>query len=630
MSKLLATERMTSINSYFELSNVTTPTTIGFITSSIDMSESTTMYFNTETSKSYVKTEPTHLYANTETLNFYLTSTNLYTNTETTISFAKGKTANFNSDIKTSFFFTETYEVRTVTLGILSNAVSTYQSMFVRNYITGSFVSGNSQLMTFASTAYSSISSYDVITSTLETSHFRFHLFSESHIVDTQRDNFFPIISDSDLSVLSMTKFPSYVIDPYIATSSTLVSVSIAMTETKDSALETTHISLASNTSLITETFKTTINTSYADSNVTSISINVLTSGLQSVSDYASSASTTFDIFFKSESHHLSLLSTEYKSTSQTGYPSYETGSLIEDSNTRIYSSEISHLGIYDSHSRAASSETPRGPMNRIRSSTTDFQSTYFESYSKSTDESFSLKIPEYFVTALQSTSLSYPLNTKANTTGNDSKMKTTYTLNSKIQSGILMTGPSVIANQFHEYSIQISTVLPDYETTSLTTTTNSDSKTMTSLKKSSIQQTINSNSYIEIDTSFKNSSLFSSLLSESSALNDQYMTSEEVVKSTQSFNSVQSGLSEKNKNIIFISTTSGVVTVIVVTLLIILTRMYMSKDEMKQHKKDYNISKSNNIHSTKTVFSDYSLTGKNIHPLLNTASYEKYWNEMV
>lgn len=107
--------------------------------------------------------------------------------------------------------------------------------------------------------------------------------------------------------------------------------------------------------------------------------------------------------------------------------------------------------------------------------------------------------------------------------------------------------------------------------------------------------------------------------------------------KSTISTSTVQSGLSEKNKIIIFISTTSAVITIIVVILLIIFARINMSKHNKKPRQEDDNISWSNYSNPPKTVFPDFSFTGKSIYPLLNTSStsfkmhpYEQNWNDIV
>lgn len=104
----------------------------------------------------------------------------------------------------------------------------------------------------------------------------------------------------------------------------------------------------------------------------------------------------------------------------------------------------------------------------------------------------------------------------------------------------------------------------------------------MPSMIKPSYKQTNSGISYIEIETSFKDSLFSLDSFSGSVISYDQDMTSlsSVVYKSirTLSTKTIQSGLNEKNKTIIFITTTSAVIAMLVVILLIILPRSICQK----------------------------------------------------
>lgn len=99
----------------------------------------------------------------------------------------------------------------------------------------------------------------------------------------------------------------------------------------------------------------------------------------------------------------------------------------------------------------------------------------------------------------------------------------------------------------------------------------------------------------------------------------------------------IKSGLSEKNKNIIFISTISAVtvVIIIIVILSMIFARVYMSN--MKFPNEDNDISLSTCSIPPKTDLSDYLISVKHKYLWPTTSytsfkmhSYEPNWNDIV
>ncbi|CAG2239475.1 unnamed protein product [Mytilus edulis] len=115
-------------------------------------------------------------------------------------------------------------------------------------------------------------------------------------------------------------------------------------------------------------------------------------------------------------------------------------------------------------------------------------------------------------------------------------------------------------------------------------TTSSYNNATISSMIKPSFQQTINDNGLTKIDTSFED---FMSKDQEITILSSGVFNS----MSASSTITIKGGLSEKNKTIIFISTTSAVITIIGVMLLIIFAKVYLSKYNMKPRKEGDNIS---------------------------------------
>ncbi|CAG2227241.1 unnamed protein product [Mytilus edulis] len=147
-----ATENTTSVDSITEFSNITLPMITGSLTPTSDISATATSYLNTGTTNLYAKTESTNFFSSTETIH-------LYTKSESTTSYANTETSNLNANIATSNSHantdsiyvdvtTETTEIQTENLRIVSNTMSNYQSVFVSKAAkTGSF-DAVSQIMT--------------------------------------------------------------------------------------------------------------------------------------------------------------------------------------------------------------------------------------------------------------------------------------------------------------------------------------------------------------------------------------------------------------------------------------------------------------------------------------------------
>lgn len=575
MSTSIATEGTTSINSIPEFSNITLPM---ISDSTIEISASSSSYFNTESSNMNAHTESTFFYSNTETTHFYTKTeiTTTYTCTETTSFNANTETTNVHANTETTEIdaSTETYAIETKTLGIVSNYISIYQSMFATtaaNSTPGSFGT-TSQIMTepFAPPTYS-ISSYNyneiTVPTVFKTSNFLLQTFSETSIALDFPKN----------SILSMTLSPSYIGNSLIASLSTSFS-DCFMTDTPASIFEISNVSRVNGFSLTTETAHTLMTAAIFDPSVNSE---------------------------KSEGVYSS----------------------------RILSSRNSYMYI-----NAMPSKTQLWPLNDIQKVTSDFQSTTVDQHSQLSYKVISSIISEYSENVLQSTSLLSSFYTTEESTETDSYMKTTDMQNFATQSSILTNDTFLFTNPS---SIQISTVLPDFGSTLFATTINYNSKAISSMITPSSQRTNSYNSYNEIGTLSKDLSFFINSFSES-------VTSRELLMSTLSFkvtesvstmssNTIQSGFSEKIKNIIFIGITSAVVTIIIVILIIIFVKLYMSEYKLKHRKNADNISWCNNSCSTKAAFPDYSFTGKNIYPMLDTSStsfkmhsYRHNWNDIV
>lgn len=571
MSTSIATEGTTSINSIPEFSDIALPM-ISYSTIEVSISS----YFNTESSKIIAHTESTFVSFNTGTTHFYTKTeiTTAYTSSGTTSLNANIKTTNVDANTETTDIgvSTETYEIETKTVGIVSNYMSTYQSMFPTTaaiYTPGSFDT-TSQIMTelFAPPAYSiSLYTYNEITVPIEfkTSNFVPQTFSETSIA----------LDFSIYSIFSMTLSPSYIGNSFVESLSTSFSIATFMTDTHTSIFEISNVSRVNGFSLTTETAQTPMTAAIFDSSGNSE---------------------------KSEG---------------------------------VYSSGILSLRNSDMYTSEMPSETQLWSLNDIQNVTSDFQSTSFDQHSQLSYKVISSGISEYSENVLQSASLLSSFYTTEESTETDSYMKTTKLQNFTTQSSILTMDTFLFTNHS---SIQISTVLPDVGTTLFATTINYNSKAISSMITPSSQRTNSDNSYNEIGTSSKDLSSFFNSFFESVTSRELLMTSEVIeLISTLSTRTIPSGLSEKNKNIIFITTTSAVVTIIVVILLMIFAKLYMSKYNLKPPKEGDNISWSNKSIPPKAAFPDYSVTGKRIYPLLNTSStsfkmhpYEHNWNDIV
>lgn len=356
-----------------------------------------------------------------------------------------------------------------------------------------------------------------------------------------------------------------------------------------------------------------TLITSYLDD--TRHSFDDFTGGSQTFSqDYAVAASTSFAFPPHSTDDRLSLHTTEYYETLQTDFTSHVTTSLYKSHTKNATTSEKSY-----NHTSGMPSQIELASLNDVEDSTTDF-----EADSQSNDAVFSSDIFTYLLSTLQTASPFSPFNKKANASTVKSYIVPTNMLSFESQSSILTMDRSLFTNLS---SIEVSTMLLDFKTTLLTTTIDFGGKIMPSTIKPTSKQTKSCISYTEINTSFKDSSFSFGPLSGSLASNYPFKTSLlsglSTSISTLSTNTVDNGLAEKSKNIIFISTSAAVLTITVLIFVIIFAKVYISKNS--------------NSSPPDTALPDYSFTGKLIYPLLNTSTtslemypYEHNWKDIV
>lgn len=685
---LSASERTTHFN-IIEFSNASTSVITGRITSTIDMAASHTSYLNNKATDVYADTETSNFYATTKTTKIIKnieTETNFYSNTDATeiltvtSEFLSNTMYSYQSIYVTAVasgisgsFFSITTSQRTIEMFASPGyVISSYGDIILPFPLESHTANYFPQSYSETSILYSVDTQSDNLFNTLI-------VYSSS-------------LSSSDTlkhSVLSMTISPSHVIDPYKATVSIFFPDLSLATETPDSALSllaqigqspiTTStvdsidvitvfnsdktvsllLSLSVNnnhpqitrkgsrwmsTPSVVDTMSysssieyppcsycenmpvTTVilnnrnsewpssiidnmrhnttgilNMSYSEES--SIIIEDSTSGfLQNSQERAASVSTSLDIFFQSMEFNLTLRTIEYHAEMQTKLISKSFVELqTNNANKVMYSTDKETSGTSETHTNVLSSEKQIGSINDIQSSRNDLQSTYFETYHQSTDADYSVKMSEY-------------------------QSKSSYL---QSQSGILSMDLPRLKNPS---SYRISTVFTDAQTEWISANTNFNSKTMPSFIQPSYQQTYSGNLIFEIDTSFKDSSTYDGSFSRSFSSEDPVTTilSSGVFKSisTLSTSTIQSGLSDKAQNILFISTTAALLTIIVVILCIILARMYVSKDTIKPSTEDTNIRI--NSCSIGKAFTKYSFIGENIHPMLNNSFYEYNWDDIV
>lgn len=142
----------------------------------------------------------------------------------------------------------------------------------------------------------------------------------------------------------------------------------------------------------------------------------------------------------------------------------------------------------------------------------------------------------------------------------------------------------------------------------------------MTSVHITELQQNCTDEDYLRCNTDNHTSSSTISFIKNE--------TTNHFANTNSTKTSIKSGLSEKNKNIIFISTISAVVTIIIFIFFMMFARMYMSTNDT---------SLSTCSIPPKTDFPDYIISSKHIYPWLNTSStsfrmhlYEHDWNDAV
>lgn len=664
MSTPIATEGMTSINSISELSN----TTLFMISGSTITTSIETSNFDVNTQNNEIQTNTfiiiSHSVSTYQSVFVTTTATDISESFEIpiqtiteTFTMTGYTISSYNKIISSSTFETSIVFPQTVSETSISLSVDTLSDSLI-----------NTLLVSSGSLIATDSSEFSILSMTISPSHVGnsnipslSSFFSVQSLTSDTTDSAFKITNVSRVSNVSLTT--DTVITPIttaIVENTVLNSkkteiwmLSISEEKSRSQQIETNQISYSSKieepsfssyqdlssiqlSSSIIHTMDhfiyttNTLITSYLDD----------TSFFQSSSlDNAASVSTSFPYFIQPTYHHSSMQTTEYYATIHAEFTSYVTTSFYESNTdtaaTGIYYKEIVTAGKPYMHTSVMPSQTQLASMNNLQDLTIDFRSTYFEPYFKSNNDSFSSAISKYLLSTLQSTSLLLSFNTRTNVSGVTSYMETTsmMTFESSIQTKdltILSSPP-----------IQITAVSIDFKPTLLKTAINFNSKTMSSMIKPSSQQTNSDNTYNEIDTSSKDLSFLINSFSESVTSREQLMTtlSYDVIEpiSTLSTSTIQSGLSEKNKTIIFVSTTSAVVTIIVVISLMIFAKVYMSKYNLKPPAEDDNISWSNHSSPPKAAFTDYSVTGKRIYPLLNTSStsfkmhpYEHNWNDIV
>lgn len=569
MSTSIATEGTTRINSIPELSDITLP-----MISDSTFEVSVSSYIKTGSSNMNEHTESTFVYFNTET-------THLYTKTEKTTTYTSTETLSLNANIETSNVYTntettdigartETYEIETNTLGIILNSMSTYQSMFATT--AANYTPGSFDTSSQLTTEPFAPPAYSLSSSS----------YNEITVPTVfKTSNFVPqTFSETTIAsdILKYSSFfmipsPSHIGNSINASLSTSFSFASFMTYTPASVLEISNISRVNGFLLTTEMSQTPV------------------------------------------------LATIFDSSEMSKRPERVYSGILSSRNSDMCTSEMP-------------SETQLWSLNNIQKVTSDFHSTSFDQHSQLSYKVISSGISEYSENMLQSTSLLSSFYTTDDSTEIDSYTKTTNMQNFATQSSILTKDTFLFTNHS---SIQISTVLPDFKTTWYSTTINYNSKAMPSMITPSSQRKNSDNSYNEIGTSSKDLSFFINSFSEFVTSSKLLMTtlSSEIIESisTLSTSTTQSGLSEKNKNIIFISTTSSVVTIILVILLMIFAKLY----SLKPPEEGDTISWSNHSSPPKAAFPYYSDTGKRIYPLLNTSStsfkmhhYEHNWVDIV
>lgn len=613
----------------------------GSITSTYDVSVSDTSDLNTGTTNFDPLTESTNFYFYTETAHVYM---NIETATSY-MSYANTATKNYNSSIDILFHslhvstasqiktdYSE-YSIVSLTISASYGGDSYIASLITLFSVSNLTVDTPDRSYDKTNVHYGN--SYSFLTETMQTSE-----ITTTVNLKANSDKSESLLSSLSLNNSRIQQMITGTQSPWISTLSVNDQISYTSYSVTPSFSSFQHFAdtietLPNNSvnnelpSSITKTVMHFLSTTHmlfmSHLDDTDISLGYSTTDYQTFSQKHGMAVSASTWVFKSIDHHLPPQSTEYQTTE---FISSVTGSNTYSSNKEVFPTGTNTTVI---HTTEKLSDTQFGSENDDQTSTTDFQSTYPEHYFQSTDEFFSSEKPDNFVSTIKSTSLLLPMNSIINSSGNASEIKTTNMQSIETQSSMVTTDPSLLTNTS---SIQISSLFSGFKTTLLTTRIHSNDLGIPSMITPSFHQANSDNLYLNIDTSFEDSLFSLSFFYESFTSRDHVVTTFSSVdcksNSVLPTNTVQNKLSEKTKTIIFIGTTSGVVTIIVILLVTVLARRFMSKDSLKSHTGDETLSWSNTSCSLTTAFPDNLFAKKNNYPMLNTASYEYNWNHEV